>query len=38
MFYIWPRARYADFYLKTILKKNYVSWNFMDYSLITYET
>jgi len=38
MFYICSRVRYANFDLKTILKKNYVSWNFMDYSLITCET
>jgi len=38
MFYISSRVRYVNFDLKTILKENYVSGNFIDYSLITYET
>jgi len=37
MFYVYSRVHYVNFNLKTILK-NYVSWNFIDHSLITYET
>jgi len=36
MFFVCARVRYANFDLKTILKENYVSWNFIDHSLIIY--
>jgi len=38
MFYVCSIVRCVNFDLKTILKENYVSWNFIDHSLITHET